>query len=140
MRKAYVNLEAPLDVDGQPCSLSPSAVERNDRADIRGPYYLTSDFEPRKSIADRRCYRQAVVSVKHSEADVSQKSFLSVGRQDDTFVWKGKTALFLVGRLELFADKADEPFAGVEAVPGFAAGVAEHAHGEGAVVFPWVFD
>lgn len=66
VRKAFLEQERPIDITGQPCALSSTAVERNDRPDIAQPYYLTSDFEPRKSIGDRRCFREAVASVRQT--------------------------------------------------------------------------
>ena len=65
VRKSRVANEGPVDVAGRPCTLSPTAVARNDRPEL-GEYYLTSDFEPHASVQDRRCYRQAVVHVRHS--------------------------------------------------------------------------
>jgi hypothetical protein len=66
VRKRRVSIDGPVDAKGGPCVLSPDAVEHNDRADIGEPYYLTSDFRTRSSVEDNRCYRQAIVHVRHS--------------------------------------------------------------------------
>lgn len=62
VRLSRLNVEAPVDANGTPCSLPSTAMPHLDRPDI-GPYHLTSDFIPNVSVQDRRCFRMSTISV-----------------------------------------------------------------------------
>jgi hypothetical protein len=79
VRKSRLNIEAPVDANGAPCFLSADISPHLDRREL-GPYFLTSEFVPNVSVADRRCFRQSTISV-------SDKAFSSVPTVSLQITW-----------------------------------------------------